>query len=134
MSTRCLTVFYDGSGKEICVLYRHSDGYINGHGKQLYNYLKDKKLGCLTLDKNKLIFNGMEDLAAMVISHFKKEPGQFYLYAANKRDLWENYIYHVTGKEEKIQIEVESVSKKTRCNLLDELNILSMEECETCPK
>ena len=98
MSTRCLTVFKNSGGKEIAVLYRHMDGYPEGHGKELRKFLKGKPITNGIRYGEKEGFNGMECLTASVVSHFKEGIGQFYLYPAGTRDIGEEYIYTVIGK------------------------------------
>ena len=44
MGTRCLTVFKNAKNKEIAVLYRQYDGYLDGHGAELADFLKNKKI------------------------------------------------------------------------------------------
>lgn len=117
MGTRSLTVFQDGQGKEIAVMYRQYDGYIKyGHGEELVDFLKERKIvnGIRSGDKNN--FNGMECLAASVIAHFKNGVGYFYLYPAGTRDLWEEYVYFVSGKEGDSQatIKVSAYGKKPK--------------------
>lgn len=112
MGTRCLTVLHDSDEKEIAVLYRQFDGYPDGHGQELADFLKGKTIvnGISgDMDKSK-IFNGMGCVAASVIAHFKNEVGGFYLHPAGTRDCWQDYIYHVRGeigKEPEIEIEGE---------------------------
>ncbi len=98
MGTRCLTIFYQ-EDKEIVVMYRQYDGYIEGHGKELADFLGGKKIvnGINPSDDQSLIFNGMGCLAASVISEMKEGVGGFYLLPAGTRDCWEDYIYHIRG-------------------------------------
>lgn len=101
MGTRSLTVFKDND-KEICVLYRQFDGYPDGHGLELSEFLNGFKIvnGYTQKDKeNPRIANGMGCLSAQVIADFKKEIGNFYLYPAGTRDCWEEYIYYVSADE-----------------------------------
>lgn len=114
MGTRCLTVFKEANGTEICVLYRQFDGYPSGHGKELKDFLKGKKIvnGYNDDDEKNGNFNGMGCLVAQVIAHFKLgnnvDPksgykpsviGGFYVFAAGVRDKWEEYIYFVSPKK-----------------------------------
>lgn len=101
MGTRSLTVFQESSGKEIAVLYRQYDGYREGHGEELIEFLKNKKIvNGISLGNNKNnAFNGMSCLAASVIAHFKNDIGGFYLYPAKTRNIGEEYIYIVKGNE-----------------------------------
>ena len=100
MSTRCLTSMHDEDGKEIAVLYRHSDGYPEGHGKELSQFLTGKRIqnGIGQGDTSDNMFNGMHCLAAALVAHFKDDTGGYYLHAAGTRDIGEEYIYWVTGK------------------------------------
>jgi len=119
MGTRCLTVLHDSDDSEIAVLYRQCDGYPDGHGKELANFLKGKIIvNGISGNKTK-IFNGMGCVAASVIAHFKNGVGSFYLYPAGTRDQWEDYIYHVrgeVGKEPEIEIEGEFVGPASDFN------------------
>jgi hypothetical protein len=111
MGTRCLTVFhYEKSDEEIAVLYRQMDGYPDGHGKELAEFLTGGVMvnGIPCGGDTSKMFNGMECLAAQVVAHFKEGVGMFYLMPAGARDVWEDFIYHVrgeTGKEPEIEIE-----------------------------
>lgn len=109
MGTRCLTVVKDEDGKECLVMYRQMDGYPDGHGRELEEFLKGKKMvnGIGMNPKN--IFNGMGCLAGQIVSHFKGEvAGNFYLYPSGTRDVGEEYVYIVTAKEgEEAKVKVE---------------------------
>ena len=90
MGTRSLTVFNDEwKNEEIVVLYRQYDGYPEGHGTDLLTFIDNMKSR-----------NGMGCLAAQVISHFKEETGNFYLYSAGTRDIGEEFIYTLYYTEE----------------------------------
>lgn len=106
MGTRAITVFEDCDGKEIAVLYRQFDGYIeHGHGDELKSFLRGRVLtnGFSMADQEDSkkgevkVANGPEDLAAQAIAYFKNASplGGIYLYAAGTRDIGEEFIYHV---------------------------------------
>jgi len=104
MGTRSLTTFIetykDDNGKqkkeEIVTMYRQYDGYPEGHGLDLAQFLAQGKLvNGITLNDT-IVFNGMGCLTAQVVAHFKDGAGGIYLQRANK-DSWENYRYHVIG-------------------------------------
>jgi len=102
MSTRSLTIFKSDDGQEIVVMYHHYDGYPRGYGKELAEFLEGMVLTSGIPFKNapEKFANGMNCLAAQVVSHFKKNDiGNIYLWPAGKRDLGEDYIYEVTSKE-----------------------------------
>lgn len=97
-------------GEELAVLYRQFDGYLEGHGKDLRDFLKDFEVVNGIGDKTRKIANGMGCLAAQVIAHFKKEVGNFYLYPAGTRDVGEEYVYtlSVLGATGMINLKVQS--------------------------
>lgn len=107
MGTRCLTVLRDKE-REIAVLYRQSDGYMDGHGTELASFLKGKRLinGLGSGDTGENAFNGAGCMAARIVSHFKgDEIGEFYLYPAGTRDVGEEYLYTVTASDKSILLE-----------------------------
>lgn len=96
MGTRSLTVINDEDGKEIVVMYRHWDGYPEGHGAELKAFLEPIKIvNGLSEDTGNLA-NGAGCLAAQIVTHFKGDSaGNIYLYPAGTRDFWEEYVYIV---------------------------------------
>lgn len=113
MGTRSLTVFkeIDEKGsKEICVMYRQFDGYPTGHGIELAEFLAGMKMvNGIRVDDVGKIANGMGCLTAQVISHFKDGVGSIYIYPADTRNCWEEYVYIITGKEN-FEPEIECIS------------------------
>ena len=112
MGTRSLTVINDEwKNEEICVLYRQYDGYPEGHGIDLLNFLKDMNLvdGIKSFDKEKRTANGMDCLAAQIVSYFKTGVGDFYLHSAGSRDMCEEFIYTIYIKDKILHIKVEDV-------------------------
>jgi hypothetical protein len=115
MGTRSLTVFVDEfDSKEIVVLYRQFDGYPDGHGRELAEFLKGIVLvNGIPMDSGDVrMANGMACLTAQVIAHFKTEVGGFYLHAAGTHDCWEEWIYTVYPKKGKIYIRCEDAYAK----------------------
>ena len=110
MGTRSLTVFNDEhDNKEICVFYRQCDGFPEGHGTDLLNFLKDMKIvnGINSENKKWKISNGMDCLAAQIVAHFKSGPGYFYINKADTRDVGEEFIYTLYYKNKDLHIKVE---------------------------
>lgn len=137
MGTRCLTVVLEevwedpkkpkkkaAKREECLVMYRQFDGYPDGHGKELAEFLAGSKptnglAGMNSVD----LFNGAGCMAASIVCHFKQQkdmvrnvvdfkevanpnahkptPGAFYLHPSGTRDVGEEYIYYVEicGKE-----------------------------------
>ena len=112
MGTRSLTVINDEwDNEEICVLYRQYDGYPQGHGTDLLNFLKDMHIVNGMNNKNmKLrISNGMDCLAAQIVSYFKTGAGDFYLCSAGSRNMAEEFIYTIYTKDRMLYIKVEDL-------------------------
>lgn len=109
MGTRCLTVINDGDGKEIVVIYRQMDGYLDGHGLALAEFCANREIvNGISIGGPTKIANGMSCLAAQLTAHFKDDVGGIYLYSAGTRDCWEDYIYTVNGdigQEPSIKVE-----------------------------
>jgi hypothetical protein len=105
MGTRSLTTFIhpyeDKNGKQkqekIVTMYRQYDGYPEGHGLQLAEFLVRGTMvnGIDYTNEDKLMFNGMGCLAAQVIAHFKNGAGGFYLHRGGAKDCWEEYRYEI---------------------------------------
>ena len=107
MGTRSLTIIKNEDSEEIVVMYKQYDGYPDGHGKELTDFLSNKLIVNGFSSDDVLAFNGMACLAASVVAHFKDGIGDIYLYPAKTRDCGEEYTYFVTGKiGEEANIEV----------------------------
>ena len=102
MGTRSLTYVFDGDQPILC-LYRQYDGYVAGHGREVAEFLRGNQVvNGLSLNPGK-VFNGMGCLAASLVAHFKKAPGQFYIHApVLGRDDGQDYEYHIY--ENKIRV------------------------------
>lgn len=103
MGTRSLTRLYNDNKEEICILYRQFDGYPEGHGTELAEFLQGFRIvnGYNSDDKGK-VANGAYCLAAQIISHFKKGVGGFYLFPSGTDGMDEEWVYevHVTAGNE----------------------------------
>lgn len=95
MGTRSLTFVYSEVDEPIINMYGQWDGYPEYHGLELAKFLTNGKFvnGISTDDKN--IFNGMECLAARLVSSFKIGPGGFYLYPVSATECYQDYEYHI---------------------------------------
>ena len=94
MGTRSLTFVYDGD-KPIINMYRQYDGYPEGHGIELAEFLVSGEMVNGYSDNDAKQFNGMGCLAAQMIVHFKKSVGGFYIHAVTDTECWQDYEYHV---------------------------------------
>lgn len=95
MGTRSLTILNDERSHEIAVMYRQYDGYPEGHGAELVDFLKTM---LQPREKREDGFNDSHCLAARLLAHFKTEWGNIYLFPAGTRDCGEEYIYIVTPR------------------------------------
>ena len=99
MGTRCLTYFYeDDTIQPFLCMYRQFDGYPEGHGKELGEFLEKFQIvnGFGSDAKAGESANGMGCLAAQMVAHFKKEIGNHYLVAPElQQDSWQEFEYHV---------------------------------------
>lgn len=96
MSTRSLTRVLDVEENILVTLYRHCDGYIDGGmGDDLIEFLKGKRVVnglSVSLGDNDDAVNGMECVAAQLVSYFKVGPGGIYLYPPTAEPEEFNYV------------------------------------------
>jgi hypothetical protein len=92
MGTRSLTILYS----EYNTMYRHSDGYVKGHGHDLAKLLQGLTIVNGLNDSQGKVANGMPCLAATIVASLKTGPGGIYLYRNNPEDT-ESYMYHIRG-------------------------------------
>ena len=124
MGTRASTLFIASNGSTICNLYRQYDGYPDGHGEELKNFLSQFTITNGIKETDTRSANGIGCLAAQTIAHFKISPGRFYM-APNGHREW--FVYEVVidsdnkinlgvyeGKELIYLGPVESFNKKDR--------------------
>jgi len=85
----------------VASLYCHYDGYLDGVGKNISNFLKDMTVVNGLNGGIPKVANGMGCLAAQLISNWKTEAGNFYLtpvypvseHLDMKTDLFVEWIY-----------------------------------------
>ena len=112
MGTRSLTFVYEKYGqiqKPVVNMYRQFDGYPEGHGAELAEFLNGGRLvnGLIaTKTVDEAVYNGMGCLAASMVAHFKQTPGGFYIHPVDVTDCGQDYEYHVYDKSGKLYIEV----------------------------
>jgi hypothetical protein len=81
-------------------MYRQFDGYPDGHGLELAEFLKDFNIinGIGGSAKLGTHANGSGCLAAQMVKHFKEIVGNIYLFPTDDDNGWEEYIYTVYPK------------------------------------
>ncbi len=97
MGTRCLTFVYEQGNVPLVNMYRQFDGYREGHGRDLANFLSsfDAIVNGYSMNETRKIANGMGCLAAQMIAHFKAGHGGIYLNPVDINDYGQDYEYHV---------------------------------------
>lgn len=102
MGTRSLTYFYEeDADKPFMCMYRQFDGYPEGHGAELGQFLAKFEVvnGFGTDQEAGSHANGMGCLAAQMVAEFKTTIGNHYLVAPElQQDSWQEYEYHVHPK------------------------------------
>lgn len=151
MGTRSLTHFINEQGQDIVTMYRQYDGYIEGHGLDLANFLAPFYMtNGISMGDDRKTANGMGCLAAQVIAEFKDGVGNIYLEPGNTSDAWEEYNYtvylekpgpraqHGMSDTGVIKIKVENIHSGetifdgTPAELIDQTVNPSTEHCSRC--
>jgi hypothetical protein len=102
MGTRTLVHIKDGK-KTIATIYRQYDGYPTGMGEDIKRVLNGGEVIILNgyggSCKIPAQFNGMGCLAAFLVGELKEQKiGNVYLFAANTKDVGEEFIYTLSVK------------------------------------
>jgi hypothetical protein len=109
MGTRSLTTVidtYNHEGKQYNIkyltMYRQMDGYPDGMGADLANFLLRGKLvnGIQIGGDEELTFNGTGCLAAQLVAHFKKGCGGYYMVKPGSTGHGEEYRYEIVSDED----------------------------------
>lgn len=123
MGTRSLTFVTEDAREPIMCMYRQMDGYPSGHGNELYEFLKTKKIVNGLGGDYADVANGAGCLAAQLVAHFKDGPGGIYLYRPLKNmSAWQEYEYWIDVNDKGITVKVFS-PKFGKGNLLFEGDI-----------
>ena len=99
MATRSLTIVKESlslSTKELVVIYKQSDGYPEGMGMKLANFLEGFIIiNGIPPNPEPKSANGMNCLAAQLVAELTNGIGEIYLYPSRTRDICEEYIYYI---------------------------------------
>ena len=87
--------------KKLISIYNHWDGYPEGLGVILAEYLEDKKIVNGLGDRQAPVFNGLGCLAASLIAELKDGPGDIYIDDPENPHGWIDYEYYIWGTEHK---------------------------------
>lgn len=112
MGTRSITEVLDDNGDVIISMYRQMDGYPEGMGADLQDFLAGMTVvNGLSGGQPKKVANGIQCLAAQLVAHFKVGAGDVYLYPPSMReedgtyDVWEEYIYRISMQEDMLVLQ-----------------------------
>ena len=140
MGTRSLTRvfrkweddFGDKRREPFTTMYRQMDGYLEGHGQDLAEFLSQFTIvNGMRMDETRKIANGIDCLAAQMFAHFKDGPGNIYCMHPSAQDCGEEYIYEIEKDDKDILITVYDIYKKkeifhgTPNELLEHISVLS---------
>ena len=111
MGTRSLTIVkesIDPSCEDIIVMYKQFDGYPEGMGVKLANFLEGYIIiNGIPPNPNPKSANGIHDLAAQLVAEFTNGIGEIYLHPSGTRDVWEEFIYYIyLGPDNSLRIQV----------------------------
>tara|TARA_Y100000592_G_C5346472_1_gene256763 strand:+ start:284 stop:694 length:411 start_codon:yes stop_codon:yes gene_type:complete len=88
--------FSEEPNKTIVDIYHHWDGYPEGLGVTLADYLNGKKVTNGLGRDNDNLFNGMGCLAASLVAELKDGPGDVYIEPRESHG-WIDYQYYIWG-------------------------------------
>lgn len=116
MSTRALIKIKDVNNNHLVTLYNHWDGYPEGLGARLKEYIKSGTLvnGIPVMsDKSVVLWNGFGCFTASLIAALKDGPGNLYVCPKNHDNCWQEYVYTIKQlKNNKIRLTCYDVCNK----------------------
>ena len=99
MGTRSVIKFQE-DGETICAIYQQFDGYIEGVGVTLHDFLKDFTIvNGLSDGQPERVANGMGCLAAQFIAEHKNGSGGFYMTHPDDNQEY-NYLVNYNWEDE----------------------------------
>ena len=119
MGTRSLTKIISTYGDEemiITTMYRQMDGYPEGHGLMLAEFLKPfTVVNGINLAETRKIANGLPCLAAQMYAYFKEGAGGIYCYHPEATDCGEAYVYEIRLLHQTLESDVVGGEINLRC-------------------
>ena len=101
MGTRSTTKIYE-DGKLVLALYKQYDGYPEGWGKCLKEFLKSKEfVNGFGIDNRDRVFNGICDFALQLVCRFKEGAGDLYATTEDDIQTYNYVIGFIAGNTEK---------------------------------
>ena len=93
--------FSEYPDKAMVSIYHHYDGYPEGLGVTIANYLDGKRIVNGLGGNNEDVFNGLGCMAASIIAELKEEAGNIYIEDPERPSGWIDYEYYVWGDDHK---------------------------------
>lgn len=105
MGTRSITHITftrNGAQTPIVSFYRQYDGYPEGHGLEMAEFLAGFPKDNVPFDKRAIgsCHNGPGDLAFQLLVHLKREPFNHYLIPVGESNMGDEYVYEIDFAEE----------------------------------
>jgi hypothetical protein len=98
MGTRARVNVFEGN-QLLVSIYKQFDGYPDGLGQEVADFLNSKQLVNGIQERNSFIANGMGCLAAQLVKHLKKGVGDVYIRDTGPESQGEEYIYNVSERD-----------------------------------
>ena len=93
--------------KPITTMYRQFDGYLDGHGLELAEWLSQYTVvNGIGMNETRKVANGIDCLAAQMFAYFKTEAGNIYCMHPDAEDCWEEYLYEISEGDDGILLTV----------------------------
>tara|TARA_R100000781_G_C4018917_1_gene106386 strand:+ start:170 stop:583 length:414 start_codon:yes stop_codon:yes gene_type:complete len=89
--------FSEKPDRHMVSIYNHYDGYPEGLGVKLANYLEGTKIVNGLGKNNEDVFNGLGCLAASLIAELKDGPGNLYIEDPDRKSDGIEYEYYIWG-------------------------------------
>ena len=83
--------------KKLVSIYNQYDGYPDGLGVTLANYLLGTKIVNGLGGNRDTVFNGLGCMAASIIAELKEEAGNVYIEDPERPNGWIDYEYYIWG-------------------------------------
>jgi hypothetical protein len=108
-------------------MYRQYDGYPDGHGLELAEFLQPFTIvNGIRLGETRKIANGLSCLAAQMIAHFKEDAGEIYL-SANKYVDGLDYHYVIYENEKTLKMQCWNTGYKSYDGSIEDKDTLLFE-------
>lgn len=132
MGTRATTKVLNENGNIIISMYSQYDGYPEGLGRDLANFLKQiTMVNGIRFEEKRKVANGMGCLAAQLVAEFKKSAGGYYLTTPDDTESYNYTIYSEGDFDNQIlKIKVENSSNILFDDRVENYNLFEDDKVE----